>query len=284
MSLKTNSQCKNELYSLELRDAIDGMSNYEDKYFDLAIVDPPYGASTKANWNLEKEHNLKGFGGEWKLSSNSWDLLKGHESFELTLQWIKELKRLVKPTGSIWIHSTYHNSGIVNVLSQIMGLEIINEVVWYKRNAFPNLSNRRLTASHETILWLHTGENKRQYYFDHETAKKVYFIEDKLKLPEKQLRTVWDIPNNKSKNEIIFGTHPTQKPLRLIERILTISAQKGWKLLVPFAGSGTEMLAGLNFGMEVYGFEIEKKYYDLANKRINHFFEEKVNQLKFSNG
>ncbi|MCP5493685.1 MAG: site-specific DNA-methyltransferase [Leptospiraceae bacterium] len=260
------------------------MSKYQDKYFDMAIVDPPYGASTKANWNLDKKHNLEGFGGEWKLSSSSWDLLKGHESFEFTFQWIKELKRLIKPTGSIWIHSTYHNSGIVNVLSQIIGLEIINEVVWYKRNAFPNLSNRRLTASHETILWLHTGEKKRQYYFDHETAKKVYFIEDKLKMPEKQLRTVWDIPNNKSKSEIIFGNHPTQKPLRLIERMLLISAQKGWKLLVPFAGSGTELLAGLDFGMEVHGFEINKEYYDLANKRISHYFEEKVNQLKFSNG
>ena len=103
-------------------------------------------------------------------------------------------------------------------------------------------------------------------------------------MPEKQLRTVWDIPNNKSKSEIIFGNHPTQKPLRLIERMLLISAQKGWKLLVPFAGSGTELLAGLDFGMEVHGFEINKEYYDLANKRISHYFEEKVNQLKFSNG
>jgi site-specific DNA-methyltransferase (adenine-specific) len=60
-------------------------------------------------------------------------------------------------------------------------LEIINEIVWYKRNAFPNLSARRLTASHETILWVHTGENSREYYFNYEAVKKALFPEVKLK-------------------------------------------------------------------------------------------------------
>ncbi|MFQ5611429.1 MAG: DNA methyltransferase [Anaerolineae bacterium] len=109
---------------------------------------------------------LDGFGGAWKLASHTWDKFNGIDGFEFTLRWLHELKRLVKPTGSIWIHSTYHNSGIINVACQILGLEIINEVVWYKRNAFPNLSGRRLTASHETILWVHTGGNKRDYYFN----------------------------------------------------------------------------------------------------------------------
>ena len=82
------------------------------------------------------------------------------------------------------------------------------------------------------------------------------------------MRTVWDIPNNKSKDEMKFGSHPTQKPLKVSERILTIAGVKGGNLLVPFAGSGTEMVAGLNYGMNVYGYELEQEYYDLASKRI----------------
>lgn len=252
-----------------LKDAVEGMRELPDQSFDLAIADPPYGASTKALWKLPKDHNLNGFGGGWQLASHFWDMLSGAESLESTICWLMELQRLVKPTGSIWIHSTYHNSGIINVACQILGLEIINEIIWYKRNAFPNLSARRLTASHETILWVHTGGSKnRKYLFNYEAVKEADFPEDGLKEAGKQLRTVWDIPNNKTKNERKFGTHPTQKPLRLTQRMLLISAKGRGRLLVPFIGSGTEVVAGMNYGLETVGFEIDENYFDLAKQRV----------------
>lgn len=256
---------------LLLQDAIVGMSEMPDNSFDLCIADPPYGASTKANWQYDSQKKLNGFGGNWKLTSEVWDLLSQNELFESTFVWLKEVKRLVKPTGSIWIHSTYHNSGFVNVCCQLLGLEIINEVSWYKRNAFPNLSARRLTASHETILWVHTGGEKREYLFNYDAVKKAKFESDNLKEQDKQLRTVWDIPNNKTKDELSFGTHPTQKPLRVSDRLLMISGLEDGKLLVPFAGSGTEMIAGLKYGMQVVGFETNAEYFELAKQRIEHF-------------
>ncbi len=265
-----------EQVKLYLQDALEGMAMLPDQSFDLAIVDPPYGASTKAVWKLEQGHNLPGFGGQWDIASHTWDEISGIESFQFTLLWLTELKRLVKPTGSIWIHSTYHNSGWVNVACQLLELEIINEVVWYKRNAFPNLSGRRLTASHETILWVHTGNGKREYYFNYEQVKAKTFPSDSLKKPGKQLRTVWDIPNNKKREELAFGKHPTQKPLRLSSRLLFISAQKNGRLLVPFVGSGTEIIAGLRSGMECTGFETEIEYFDLACRRI----KEEMSQLQ----
>lgn len=256
---------------LLLQDAIVGMLEMPDNSFDLCIADPPYGASTKANWQYDSQKKLNGFGGNWKLTSEVWDLLSQNELFESTFVWLKEVKRLVKPTGSIWIHSTYHNSGFVNVCCQLLGLEIINEVAWYKRNAFPNLSARRLTASHETILWVHTGGEKRDYLFNYDAVKKAKFEGDNLKEQDKQLRTVWDIPNNKTKDELAFGTHPTQKPLRVSDRLLLISGLENGKLLVPFAGSGTEMIAGLKYGMQVVGFETNTEYFELAKARIEHF-------------
>jgi site-specific DNA-methyltransferase (adenine-specific) len=93
-----------------------------------------------------------------------------------------------------------------------------------------------------------------------------------MKEADKQLRTVWDIPNNKSKDELSFGTHPTQKPLRVSERLLMISGIKGGKLLVPFAGSGTEMIAGMKYGMQAVGFETNEEYFELAKERL--LFEE----------
>ncbi len=262
---------KVENAQLILQDVVAGLAEMPDNTFDLCIADPPYGASSKAKWKYDSEKKLEGFGGNWKLTSEVWDLLSQNELFESTFIWLKEVKRVVKPTGSIWIHSTYHNSGFVNVCCQLLGLEIINEVAWYKRNAFPNLSARRLTASHETILWVHTGEAKRSYLFNYEDVKKAKFESDSLKKQGKQLRTVWDIPNNKKKVELLFGKHPTQKPLRVSERLLMISGLENGKLLVPFTGSGTEMIAGLKYGMSVVGFEINAEYFELAKKRIEHF-------------
>ena len=254
--------------SLRLQDSIEGMAELPSQSFDLAIADPPYGASTAASWKIDRGHALAGMGGMWKLASHSWDQLCNIEAFEGTMAFLSELKRLVKPTGSIWVHATYHNAGVVNVACQILGLEIINEVVWYKRNAFPNLSARRITASHETIFWIHTGGKQRKYRFNYDDVKAAHFPEDNLKERGKQLRTVWDIPNNKARDEIKFGPHPTQKPLRLSERLLLIAGMKGGKLLVPFLGSGTEVVAGLRHGMDCTGFEIDPAYFALANQRV----------------
>lgn len=267
-------------YKLFNEDVFIGLKKLQEDSCDLCIVDPPYGASSTKNWTYGSDNKIKGFGGDWKLTSEAWDLLTQNDSFISTFEWLKELKRIIKPTGSIWIHSTYHNSGFVNVSCQLLELEIINEIAWYKRNSFPNLSGRRLTASHETILWVHKGgEKSRKYTFNYEYSKSFSAPYDMLKEPGKQMRTVWDIPNNKSKEEMQFGSHPTQKPIRVAERILLISGVENGTLLVPFAGSGTEMVAGLNYGMNVIGFEIEKEYYNLAKKRLDNVLSKKVNSL-----
>ncbi len=260
----------NNTYELINGDVYEGLKNLHNDSCDLIIVDPPYGASSTKNWNYQSEKKIKGFGGEWRLTNEVWDLLSKNDSFVSTYIWLSELKRIIKETGSIWIHSTYHNSGFVNVCCQLIGLEIINEIAWYKRNSFPNLSGRRLTASHETILWVHKGNEKaRKYFFDYEASKSFSAPYDLLKEPGKQMRTVWDIPNNKSKEELKFGNHPTQKPIRVAERILALTGVEGGTLLIPFAGSGTEMVAGIKYGMNVIGFEIDNEYFSIAKRRLD---------------
>lgn len=267
-------------YKLINDDFLKILPDFEDDSFDLCIADPPYGASTLNKWAYDDEKKIKGFGGSWNITGEIWDLLSQNESFTTTFQWLSGLKRVIKPSGSIWIHSTYHNAGFVNVCCQLLGLEIINEVVWYKRNSFPNLSGRRLTASHETILWVHKGgAKKRKYVFNYEDSKQYSLPSDMLKEAGKQMRTVWDIPNNKSRDEIRFGSHPTQKPLRVSERILTIAGVKDGDLLVPFAGSGTEMIAGINYGMNVTGVEINQDYCNLARRRIENALIQKQSGL-----
>lgn len=254
--------------SINYCDCIQGIKQIPNNYFDLAIADPPYNLSKGNLWKWDNSVKLPGFGGNWSKVMQSWDNHDLTNYFNFSISWLSELKRVVKPTGSIWVHGTYHNIGIINFCMQLLEIEIINEVVWYKRNSFPNLSGRRLTASHETILWAHTGK-KRKYRFNYETSKELPCPEDELKQVGKQMRTVWDIPNNKAKDETLYGKHPTQKPLRLLKRMISISATKGDLCVIPFSGAGSECLACLDSGVDFIAFETDLEYVNLSKKRVN---------------
>lgn len=255
------------LSSIVSMDCVEGMAALPDRSFDLAIADPPYNASKGGTWRWDRSAPLPGFGGPWQKVQERWDAMELPEYVAFTRAWLEQLQRVVRPTGSLWIHGSYHNIGIINFLLQALGVEIINEVIWYKRNAFPNLAGRRLTASHESILWAHTGKD-REYLFDYDASRRLACPGDALRAPGKQMRTVWDIPNNKAKEELAFGRHPTQKPLRLLTRMLALSARPGGRCLVPFAGSGSECVAAKRFGLDYLGFEIDPEHVALAERRL----------------
>lgn len=259
-----------ELNIIINQDCVEGMKSFEDNTVDLIIADPPYNLSKGGEWKWDNSIKLAGMGGNWNKVMESWDNMSLSEYFAFTITWLTEAQRILKPTGSMWIFGTYHNIGIINVVCQLLNIEIINEIIWYKRNAFPNLAGRRLTASHETLLWCNKGGKKREYYFDYEYSKNGDFDYDSLKNPGKQMRTVWDISNNKEKRELEYGKHPTQKPLRILKRIIQLSSKEGDIMLTPFSGAGSECLAAKELGLNYIGYEVEPHYVDIALKRLQH--------------
>jgi site-specific DNA-methyltransferase (adenine-specific) len=267
---KNDSLGPYKLDQVYLEDCLQGMMQLPSNSVDIAIADPPYNLSKGGDWKWDNSVVLPGFGGDWSKVMAKWDNMSLFDYFRFTLAWVSELKRVVRPTGSLWIHGTYHNIGIINFALQMLDVEIINEVIWFKRNSFPNLSGRRLTASHETILWAHTGGAKnRKYYFNYDRAKEMSYPGDSLKKTGKQMRTVWDIPNNKERGEIAFGKHPTQKPIRLLKRMLEISARSEEVLIVPFAGAGSECVAAKELGIHFLAFENDPDYIEICKKRLS---------------
>ena len=258
-------------------DCITGMTKLPDNCVDLIIADPPYNLSKGGVWKWDNSVKLSGMGGNWNKVMQNWDDMPFEEYMQFTELWLMQAKRILKPTGSMWIFGTYHNIGIINVICQKLEIEIINEVIWYKRNAFPNLSGRRLTASHETIIWCNKGSKKREYYFDYEYSKDSSFSEDGLKIAGKQMRTVWDIPNNKQADESKFGKHPTQKPIRVLDRMIRLSSKKGDLVMTPFSGAGSECVAAKLAERNYLGFELDKEYYDISITRLSE--TEPSNQL-----
>lgn len=270
-TLFSKSRSNNEklpLNTITCDDSIELMKKMPADSVDLVIADPPYNLSKGNSWSWKGNKSLPGFGGAWNKTKETWDNMPLNDYLSFTVAWLSEVKRLLKSSGSIWVFGTYHNIGIINIAFQLLGIEIINEVVWYKRNSFPNLSGRRLTASHETLLWGHVGGKKRKYHFNYKKSKDFFSPSDKLKAHGKQMRTVWDIPNNKNREELKYGKHPTQKPLSICRRIILLSSKEDDVVFSPFAGVGSECLASKILNRQYVGIEKEKSYVEIAQKRL----------------
>lgn len=251
---KLTDSCK--LYS---GDCIAVMQSLPKASLDLIIGDPPYKLEMPERNGVTDLLRAKNI----KLVNEDWDKYSLTGYLDFTERWLHEAFRLLKPTGSVLICGTYHNSGLVNYVLQRNQWMIINEIAWYKRNAVPNLACRRLTASYETILWAAVDKH---YTFNYADLKDGTFPEDHLKKFGKQMRNVWDIPTNGSET---VG-HPTQKPVKLYERLIQMACRKDTDSIIldPFAGSGTCAVAADRFGYHTILIEQEPLYQQIIRDRI----------------
>ncbi|MCM8806237.1 MAG: site-specific DNA-methyltransferase [Candidatus Omnitrophica bacterium] len=95
----------------------------------------------------------------------------------------------------------------------------------------------------------------------------------------KQMKTVWRIPAP-GKEEKLFGKHLTQKPLKLLERIILASTKQQHCIFDPFMGSGTTGVAAIKLGRKFVGCELEKTFFELSILRIKKALEKIHKQRK----
>jgi site-specific DNA-methyltransferase (adenine-specific) len=144
-----------------------------------------------------------------------------------------------------------------------MSCKINNSIIWYKRNAFPNITQRMLCESSEQIIWAVNNDRKHatKWVFNYNSLKNYH--------PEKkQLRNVWDIPMTKL-SEKKSGRHPTQKPLEIAERLIVGFTNKNEIIIDPFAGSGTFLLSAKEHGRRYIGVENNEEYFKIAKARLS---------------
>jgi site-specific DNA-methyltransferase (adenine-specific) len=144
-------------------------------------------------------------------------------------------------------------------------IRILNDISWFKPNAPPNLSCRFFTASHETLIWARK-EEKIPHTFNYDAMRDGEWKGDKLKNPNKQMRSVWVISTTPPSEKKV-GKHPTQKPMELLKRIVLASTKKGDLILDPFTGSSTTGLVAVEYERNFIGIDKEKKYLDLSVRR-----------------
>ncbi len=234
---------------------------------DMVFADPPYMLSN-GGFTVHAGKMVS-------VNKGEWDKSKGvKEDFEFHVKWIEAVRRVLKPSGTIWISGTSHSIYQCGFALQVAGFHVLNDIAWFKPNASPNLSCRFFTASHETIIWARK-DKKAKHIFNYQEMKNGVWPEDALKKPGLQMRSVWSMGTPKPV-EKKFGKHPTQKPEDLLKRIVLASTNKGDVVLDPFTGSSTTGIASYLFGRNFIGIDMEKKYLDLSIKR----FEELDKNLK----
>lgn len=171
------------------------------------------------------------------------------------------------------ISSTLHSVYAIGVALEKEGFSIINNIIWRKTNPAPNLACRSFTHSTETIIYarkiLLFGK-KGKHFFNYSLMKEMN--------SNKQMKDYWEFDDDEiisfsscPKSEKKYGNHPTQKPEKLMMRLLLASTKENDVVLDPFCGSGTTGVAAIKLKRNFIGIEQNDEYLEIAKKRLTEY-------------
>ena len=240
-------------------DALSLLSQFPAQMADLIIVDPPY--------TLSK--NFNGF--QFKATTDS-------QYLEYLRSWFPQLCKLLKPNGSMYLCGDWKST---SALQQVMeeNLTVMNRITWQRekgRGASRNWKNGMEDIWYGVI-------DKNNYYFDLESVKQKRRVlapyrekgmpkdweegdEGKFRLtcPSNFWDDItvpyWSMPENTD--------HPTQKPEKLIAKLILASCPPDGLVFDPFLGSGTTSVVAKKLGRQYLGIEMNEEYCLWAEKRL----------------
>ena len=226
---------------------------------DLIFADPPY--------NLSKSYRRTAFR---HVSSAEYE--------EWLESWVSKLPRLLKPTGSLYVCGDWRCSTAMHRVLE-RHFVVRNRIMWERekgRGAKKNWKNCSediwfATASHRYVFNVDAVKLKRRViapYTDERSSPKGWD-----QSPEGRYRVThpsnlwtdltvpfWSVPENTD--------HPTQKPEKLLARIILASSDPGGVVFDPFLGSGTTSVVAKKLNRHYIGVEIDETYSCLAEKRL----------------
>ncbi len=228
--------------------------------FRLIYIDPPFNTGRQQRRRRlrtvrDNAGDRKGFkGNRYRsevLGERAFD--DSFADYEAFLRpRLEQAARLLSDDGSLFFHIDYREVHYCKVLlDSIFGRDcFMNEIIWaYDYGA---RSKSRWPAKHDNILWY--VKNPDSYVFNYDAIDRIPYMAPGLVTPEKAARgktptDVWWLtivsPTGKEKTG-----YPTQKPLKLLERIIAVHSDKGDQVLDFFAGSGTTGVAAAQLGRD----------------------------------
>lgn len=217
---------------------------------DMIFADPPY--------FLSNQKKTTQFGKEKLRDKGEWDrVIPWEEINAFNKAWISKCRSVLKENGTIWICGTYHNIYSVEQSLIELGFKILNIVVWQKLDPPPTPYGGRLNFSAEYLIWARKNENVK-HCFNYDLLK---HMNGGAEMPD-----VWKFARP-GFWERICGKHPTQKPLRLLYRVIQTCTQENFLILDPFAGSCTTGIAANLLNRRFIGIDMNKDYLDYGIRR-----------------
>jgi site-specific DNA-methyltransferase (adenine-specific) len=233
---------------------IEGMQSMPAKKIDLIVTDPPFAIdfkATKQNYNRTASRVMQGY-----------NEIKQEDYFDFTSKWMSQAFRILKDSGSMYVFSGWNNlKDILNALDNV-GFTTVNHIIW--KYQFGVVTSKKYVTSHYHCIYVCKDTKKRRFYPFSRFAKNQKTPEGRS-LHYKDKEDVWEI-----KREYWTGDQktPTKLPAEIVRKILDYSSKEGDVVFDPFLGSGQVAMISKMMKRQYVGFEIVKKYYDFALRRL----------------
>ena len=236
-----------------LGDCLEVMSGIEDNSVDVCFADPPF--------NLEKKY------------TSYKDQKPAEEYLDWCRRWLSEMVRIVKPSGSIFVHNipkwlTYYAS-------------ILNDVAYFRHwiawDAMSNPLGKTLLPAHYGILFYAKEPRGFKFYeirAPHRRCRECGgFLKDYGGKKDQMhsfgalVSDVWtDI--HRIRHSVRRDEHPCQLPIPLLERVVLMSTDPGDVVLDPFLGTGTTAIAAKALGRHFVGIDLDPEYVRIAREKL----------------
>jgi site-specific DNA-methyltransferase (adenine-specific) len=233
---------------------IEGMQSIPANKIDLIVTDPPFAIdfkATKQNYNRTASRVMPGY-----------NEIKQKDYFDFTSKWMSHAFRILKDSGSMYVFSGWNNlKDILNALDDV-GFTTVNHIIW--KYQFGVVTSKKYVTSHYHCIYVCKDAKKRRFYPFSRFTKNQKTPEGRS-LHYKDKEDVWEI-----KREYWTGDQktPTKLPAEIVRKILDYSSKERDVVFDPFLGSGQVAMISKMMKRQYIGFEIVKKYYDFALRRL----------------
>jgi DNA modification methylase len=256
---------KNKLYC---GDNLEILSTFETESIDLVYIDPPFFSNRNYEIIWSDEAEIRSFEDRWEGGINVY------------IDWMRdrviELHRVLKSTGSFYLHCDWHASHYLKVMcDEILGYKNFqNEIAWAYRTQ--GATKKRWSRKHDTLLfYTKTGKWTFNYMTERSYMQHKYgFKKDDFKIDKDGrqyrdaiVRDVWEIAALQSSTKEKLG-YPTQKPEALLERVIKASSNENDIVLDAFCGCGTALAVSEKLGRKWIGIDISPSAVALIKKRL----------------
>ena len=233
------TKIKTRNYTVVNGDCLDYLGQIPDNSIDLILTDPPYNIAQYSTGNI----NLPG---RSALNNDlaEWDLIP-IDPFDL----LPDFKRIIKPDGNIFVFTSYNLIGKWHEAFD-SEFDTFQFFIWHKTNPAPKIFKNGFLNSCEMIACMWNKGHKWNFS------------------DQRNMHNFFESPICMKPERLSEPKPPSQKPVRLLEHIVSIASNENDVVFDPFMGVGSTGVAALRNKRRFIGIEIEKSYFDAAEMRI----------------